>query len=133
MDREAREYKCDQRSQLTAALDWPHSPYPARLDVSANETNPMLGHGLTYRLKLPVNYSHEQCAHKALELNNVERSQWMRCHFLGSWCFDHGVLEFECFIPNTSYSPNLMVDLATCMCVRTQWVSEHMFQGPKTS
>ena len=123
MEREAQSFQSDHHSELNAKFNWPGGE-DATLHVSAKTPHPMLGNGLSMKLVLPVKLDQEACAHKATELNAVERTEWMRSHFLGSWCFDQGALEFECFVPNTSYNPDLLLNLVTGMSIRAQWCAE---------
>lgn len=125
MEREAQSFVSDHRSQLRATFFWPGEGQ-AQLEVQAHTPHPTLGNGLTLILTLPLKLTQEECAHRAVELNSRERSSWMRSHFLGSWCFDRGSLEFECFVPNTSYNPDLLVQLVVGMAVRAQWCGESL-------
>ncbi len=123
MEREAETFKSDHKGELTATYYWPGGD-KAVLSVSAGTPHPFLGSGLTMKLCLPVSMDHEQSAHRAVELNSRERSDWMRSHFLGSWCFDDSKFEFECFVPNTSYNADLLLTLVTSMSIRAQWCAE---------
>ena len=127
MEREAQSFRSDHHAELNATYYWPGEG-DAVLHVSALYPHPVLGSGLLVKLVLPVKLGQEACAHKAVELNARERSEWMRSHFLGSWCFDKECLEFECFVPNTSYNPDLLLTLVTSMSIRAQWCAE-TFEG----
>lgn len=129
MERQAQAFQCDHQTHLTAQFAWsiPDSSgnyQVSTLEVTTEDENPVLGHGLMFRLKLPINLTPQRCAHTALMLNNLERKEWLRSQFLGSWCNDHGALEFECFIPNTIYHQSILEAMSLAMAIRAEWASE---------
>jgi hypothetical protein len=123
MERQSSSYESDHSSHLQAAFDW--GVASATLEVTTADPNPTLGNGLTFRLRLPVALSQQARDRIAIRLNGAERADWLRCHFLGSWCEDQGSLGFECFVPNTSYNPDLLLSLSVAMSVRAQWSAEY--------
>lgn len=133
MERQASSFVCDHHSKLSAELHWgitapDGSLQASHLEVLTEEMHPLMGHGLFLRLKLPIKMSPEKCAHAAVELNNLERKEWLRCHFLGSWCVDDGALEFETFVPNTSYHSDVLETLSLSMAIRAEWASEQFLR-----
>lgn len=129
MERQALHFTTDHDSYLQAEFFWPipaadGSRQVSVLNVSTAEANPILGNGLIFRLRLPVRLSPGACAHTAMELNNIERKEWLRCQFLGSWCYDDGALEFECFVPNTCFNASILENLSLSMAIRAQWAAE---------
>ena len=133
MERQSTSCTSNHHSDLASQLFWgiPDStgavPFTS-LEVSAEEVHPVLANGLMLRLKLPLQMTPERCAHTALALNQMERDEWLKCHFLGSWCFDDEAIEFECFVPNCAYSPEILMGLALNMTIRSQWASQ-TFRG----
>lgn len=129
MERQSLHFECDHTAYLRAEFGWPiNDASGARqfsiLEVKTDEPNPIIGHGLMMRLTLPIKLPPAKCAHTALELNNMERKEWLRCQFLGSWCADDGLLEYECFVPNTSYNHEILEALSLSVAIRAEWVAE---------
>lgn len=124
MDRQASSFESDHNSYLKAQFPWSVGDGMVELCVIAGEPNPRLGNGLTLQLKLPLALPPEKLAHTAMDLNHQERAEWLRCHMLGSWGFDDNNLQFEAFIPNTSFHEGLLEAQSLAMSIRAQWVSE---------
>ncbi len=125
MDRQADRFETDRSSFCKASFPWfLDGSTPIELVVTCVEPHPTLGSGLRMRLMVPLQLGPERCAHTAMELNNLERKEWLRCHMIGSWGFEDGKLEYEAFIPNTLYHEGIMEHLALSMAVRAAWVNE---------
>lgn len=125
MDRQADRFETDERSYCKAQFPWFLDPTtPIELVVTSEETHPVLGNGLRMRLMIPLHLGPERAAHTAMELNNIERKEWLRCQMLGSWGFEEGHLEYEAFVPNTLYHADVLENLALSMAVRANWVNE---------
>ena len=128
MDRQALHFESDHHSRINAGFGWAiqrdGQPQVSSLSISTNEPHPQFGNGLMCRLKLPVKLPDARVAHTAMELNNMERKEWLRCQFMGSWCFDNGELEFECFVPNGCYHSDILEAVSLSMAIRAEWVSE---------
>jgi hypothetical protein len=131
MERQSQSFTSDHQSCLRAEFPWsvplPGGAPVSVLEVTTDEPHPILGHGLMFRLKLPVRFEAHKMAHCALELNSLERTEWLRSHFLGSWCCDNGILEFECFVPNVCYHSAVLESLSLGMAIRAEWV-DNKFQ-----
>ncbi|HZH98535.1 MAG TPA: hypothetical protein VEX38_06150, partial [Fimbriimonadaceae bacterium] len=112
------------RAEFAWGVPVADGPQVSVLEVSTDEPHSVLGHGLMFRLKLPLKFEVHKMAHCALELNKLERTEWLRSHFLGSWCCDNGILEFECFVPNVCYHPAVLESLSLGMAIRAEWVSQ---------
>jgi hypothetical protein len=125
MERQALKYESDHRSYLQAQFAWSldHAA-TSMLHVTTEEPHPHLGHGLMFRLRLPVQFPPDKCAHTAITLNGLEVKEWLRCQLVGSWCYDEGVLEFEAFVPNSCYQPEILESIALSMAIRAEWVSD---------
>ncbi len=124
MERQSSAFESDHQTYLKAWFPWPVGEGLIELLVSTQSPHPILGNGLDMVLRLPIPMSPERCAHTAMELNNIERHEWLRCHMMGSWGFDEGKLQFECFIPNTSFHEGILMNTALSMAIRANWVGE---------
>lgn len=125
MDRQADRFETDERSYCRAQFPWfLDSSTPMQMIVTSEEAHPILGNGLRLRLIIPLALPPERCAHTAMELNNLERKEWLRCQMLGSWGFEDGKLEYESFVPNTLYHANVLENLALSIAMRANWVNE---------
>lgn len=129
MERQSQRFECDHSSRMHADFYW-SIPQPdgnvacTTLEVKTDEAHPILGHGLMFRLKLPIKMSPQKVAHTAVALNNLERKEWLRAQFMGSWCYDDGALEFECFVPNTCYHVDILEAISLSMAIRAEWANE---------
>lgn len=135
MERQSSHFQSDHQTFLKAYFPWPVGDGNVTLHVTTQIPHPELGNGLDMVLQLPIEMSPERCAHTAMELNNIERREWLRCHMMGSWGFDEGKLQFECFIPNTSFHEGILMNAALSMAIRANWVSEQFnawFQAAKS-
>lgn len=129
MERQSQRFECDHSSHMVAEFYWSipqadGSGGLTTLEVLADEAHPELGNGLMFRLKLPIRMSPQKVAHTAIALNNLERKEWLRAQFLGSWCYDNGALEFECFVPNTCYHADILEAISLSMAIRAEWANE---------
>lgn len=132
--------KCstDDSTQLTGEFEWFHGEPGAtvKLIITAAEPHPQLGNGLALRLTVPVNMVAGTRAHLALHINEAERREWNWCHDVGSWCIRRMDLAFDCFIPNISYAPGILAEMAHDMGTRARWLNEqwqHMLTGAVAS
>lgn len=123
MERQASKFETDHQSWLRAEFPWAGTDV-IKLVVTAEEPHPKFGNGLMLQLKLPVVLEPAAAAHKAMQLNHWERTEWLRCQMLGSWGFDEGQLQYECFVPNTSYHVGILEHLTLSMAIRAQQVTE---------
>lgn len=124
MERQASQFESDHQTYLKAFFPWPVGEGAIELFVSTTNPHPVLGNGLDIVLRLPIKMSPERCAHTAMELNNIERKEWLRCQMLGSWGFDEGVIQFESFAPNTCFHEGVLMNLTLAMAIRANWVAE---------
>jgi hypothetical protein len=125
MDRQADRFDSDRRTLCTAQFPWfLDASTPIQMVISSEDAHPVLGNGLRLRLLVPLALPPERCAHTAMELNNLERKEWLRAHMMGSWGFEDNKLEYEAFIPNTLYHADILENLALSMAIRAQWVNE---------
>jgi hypothetical protein len=116
----------DDATKLEGEFEWYHGEgnTTVKLLISAEEPHPALGSGLAFRLVVPVNMVAGSRAHLALHLNEMERREWNWCHDVGSWCCRGVDLAFDCFIPNISYSPGVLPEMAHDMSTRARWLNE---------
>jgi hypothetical protein len=124
MERQASGFESDHQTYLRAFFPWPVGEGFIELIVSTQNPHPQLGNGLDIVLRLPIQMPPERCAHTAMELNNLERKEWLRAQLLGSWGFDEGVLQFESFVPNTSFHDGILMNMTLAMSIRANWVAE---------
>jgi hypothetical protein len=116
----------DNQGCLEADFDWWHASDDAcvKLFITTDEPHPELGNGVSFRLLVPVNLIPEMRAHLALHLNEMERKEWNWCHDIGSWTIIGNDLAFVCFVPNITYAPNVLAELAHDMGIRAKWANE---------
>lgn len=124
MERQATRFESDHSTYCKAEFPWHHGEGVVRLLVTTDEPHPYLGNGLTMKLQVPAHFEPKEAAHHAMRLNNIERKEWLRCQMMGSWGFDAGQLQYECFVPNTSYHLGILENLSLSMSVRSQWINE---------
>jgi hypothetical protein len=120
----------DDSTTVQAEFEWHHGAPGAavRFIATTNEPHPQLGNGLALRLMAPVTMGTDACAHLALHINEMERREWNWCHDVGSWCVRDGELAFDCFIPNISYAPGILPEMAHDMGTRARWLNEQFHQ-----
>lgn len=131
MEREALTFQSDHQHWMKAEFAWTgpgvsetdHEP-TALLFVTTQEPHAVIGNGLHFTLTLPLRLDPKRVAHLAVELNEVERSEWKRSHMVGSWCCHDDRLAFRCFLPNTIYNHELLPQIAGSMAVRASWADE---------
>lgn len=113
-------------SHLEAEFEWFHGGDGgfSKLIISADESHPVLGHGLICRLIVPTSMVAGTRAHLALHLNEMERKEWNWCNDVGSWCCRGVDLAFDCFVPNISYAEGILPGLAHDMANRARWLNE---------
>lgn len=119
----AEKVSSDDKSFLHAEFPWDGSDV-VTLEVTTQRPHPDLGHGLHLQLILPTQMADENAAHAAMELNSEERREWKWVHDLGSWCCHEGAVEFNCFVPNTSYNKHVLPALVHDMAIRASWAAE---------
>lgn len=136
MKREALSIDSDHATRLHAEFPWQGPGVSltgaeprVQLEITTEEPHAILGNGLHFTLTLPLALEAKRVAHLALELNEVERKDWKRCHMLGSWCDHKDQLTFRCFVPNTLYNPELLPKLGMDMFVRAAWADEWCLQN----
>lgn len=120
--------KCstDDSTKLEGEFEWHHG-HPndvVKFIATTEDPHPILGNGLAFRLIIPVNMMDESKAHLALHLNEMERREWNWCHDVGSYCCRGIDLAFDCFIPNISYAPGILPEMAHDMGTRARWLNE---------
>lgn len=131
LERLAEDRKTDRATNLDAQFRF--GDEFAKLEVTTEFMHDELGHGLHFLLLLPMHLPAAIAAHATLELNNVERAEWRWFHFLGSWCCHEDQLAFACFIPNTSYNPDLLPAMTQAMGRRAIWIEELFSSGYRLS
>ncbi len=116
----------DDQTYVEGEFEWHHGEPGATVKfvASAAEPHPTLGNGLALRLIIPVNMVSGTRAHLALHINDMERREWNWCHDIGSWCCRGVDLAFDCFIPNISYAPGVLPEMAHEMGTRARWLNE---------
>jgi hypothetical protein len=121
----------DNQSYLKAEFEWCASQNgePMLLEIRADRPHPRLGNGLSLSLRLPTELAPGSRAHTALQLNDMERRQWNWCHDVGSWCCAGDDLAFNCFVPNVSFAPMILSELAHDMAIRAKWANEQFYEG----
>lgn len=124
MERLANRFESDHKTFLRAFFPWPIGEGAIVLDITTEQPHPVLGSGLDMVLRLPLPMSPERAAHTAMELNRIERREWLRCHMLGSWGFDEGHIQYECFVPNISFHEGVLMNTALSMAIRATWSAE---------
>jgi hypothetical protein len=147
-DRESRWVKSSEWQEANWALEresstfetdhktWARGSFPFRaipdseqvLSILTEAEDPMLGHGLTLSLQLPLKLSDVNIARMALELNQLERENWMRCHLVGGWCNVGGKLTFRIFVPNVICKEGQLKGFTVNQSTRAIWVDEVFLQ-----
>lgn len=129
IEREAESFISDHKTHLIAEFPWTvGTPGRIKLDVDAREPHPLLGNGLHFTLLIPLEMNPEMAGRMALELNQFERDEWRRSHFLGSWSVHGTQLAFRCFLPNTLYRAELLPQITISMSVRAHWANEFFIE-----
>ncbi len=128
MEREARHFDTDRQTYMHADFDWVCGEDPLTLDLRTNEPHPKLGNGLHVTLTVPMRLSPQAIGHLLLDLNTYEKSEYKRCHTLGSWCNHNGKLAFREFIPNALFDEDYLEDVCVSMCTRAIWTNEWFYE-----
>jgi hypothetical protein len=102
------------------------------LTLVTTEPHPALGSGLLMLLRIPGGGPPAECASLAVRLNALEKKQFTRTHFAGSWCSDDGGAAYVSFVPNLVHANGLLTNLASSMVVRARWVAEKVFHDDWT-
>lgn len=120
----ARQWAVGRGLATTAGEDWLNTEFPwdegaisasvttdrktSLLEISTKERHPVLGQGLTVRLRLPVALSPEGQALVADELNHWERGHLDMVPSLGAWAPDSQVssVAYRAFFPS-AFSPQV--------------------------
>jgi hypothetical protein len=92
------------RSGLT--LEFPFGDETTMLRVTTTDDHPQLGSGLLMRLSLPSALSAELCLEIALDLNRLEKVDFVRAPLFGSWCID--AIDKGFLLVFVSFRPNLL-------------------------
>ncbi|MBS1716041.1 MAG: hypothetical protein JST30_17070 [Armatimonadetes bacterium] len=125
MEREARRFELLPGSGLRAEFDWVCGGQDSMvLEIRTDEPHPVLGHGLHVTLSVPMHLSVDAIGHLVLDLNTYEKTEYKRCHTLGSWCGHQGKLAFREFVPNGLYAPEYLEEVCVNMCTRAIWTNE---------
>jgi hypothetical protein len=125
MERQAMAWsKSDGRKSISKFYWAPDPEQSIELKISADEPHPLLGAGVEFTLTVPLKMSCKHVAYMALELNEYERSNWLKTHMLGSWCNHNGTLAFRLFVPNSLYLDGVLHELSVTMASRAAWVNE---------
>jgi hypothetical protein len=128
MDRQAHSWqKSDKRSSLSHFYWAADTNHTIELLITAEEPHPIIGNGLHFTLTVPLKMSPKHVAYMALELNEHERSTWLKTHMLGSWCNHNGALSFRLFVPNTLYQEGVLHELSVSMAGRANWTNEYFY------
>ncbi len=116
----------DDSSFLEGEFEWHHGfPNDVIKFIATTDTpHPLLGNGLSLRLTVPANMPEGSRAHLALALNDMERQEWNWCHDVGSYCCRGVDFGFDCFIPNISYAPGALPEMAHDMATRARWLND---------
>ncbi|HVL38167.1 MAG TPA: hypothetical protein VM328_02140, partial [Fimbriimonadaceae bacterium] len=97
LKRLAEKRSTDGSSYFYAEFPWPDEDLSIVLEATTQRPHPELGNGLRIALRLPILIPADQAAHRALELNGLERKEWKWCQDLGSWCSEGETVSFVCF------------------------------------
>lgn len=124
MDREAAWFDSDRETWMKAGFPFGYGS-TSELHIDTGKPHPVLGNGLAFELRVPVTLAPERAAHMAMELNHLERTEWLRAHMLGSWGFGDEHLVYECFVPNVVFHEGTMEHLALSMANRATWLNEY--------
>ncbi|MCW5935865.1 MAG: hypothetical protein KIT11_00975 [Fimbriimonadaceae bacterium] len=124
MEREARHLDSDEHSRLAADFDWSCSEGTMHLEVRTDEPHPKLGNGLHCTLTVPMPLNTAAIGHLVIDLNTHEKTEYKRCHSLGSWCEHDGKLAFRMFMPNALYDPAVLEAVCVNMATRAIWTEE---------
>lgn len=125
MEREARHFQSDGKSQLDAQFHWPCGEGAIHLAIRVDEPHHKLGNGLHATLTIPLRLNPEAIGHLALDLNSFERSEYRRCHMLGSWCNHGSALAFRLFLPNALHYPDSLEEVCVNLSTRAIWAAEY--------
>jgi len=129
MERQAMAWQKSDRTASYSKFYWGASPDQSiELFITATEPHPVLRNGLEFTLKIPLKMSSKHIAYMALELNEHERTSWLKTHMLGTWCDHGGSLAFRLFVPNSLYQEGLLHELSVTMAGRASWVNEFFLQ-----
>ena len=128
MEREAVQFESDRSSRLEAEFEWVCGEVNIHVTARTDQPHSYLGNGLHITMTVPLKLSTEAIGHLVLDLNGLERTDYKRCHVLGSWCAHEGRLAFRVFVPNTLYTPQVLPDMLVSVSTRAIWVNEWFFQ-----
>ncbi|MBS1721704.1 MAG: hypothetical protein JSS66_01725 [Armatimonadetes bacterium] len=129
MEREARRFESDRQTHLTAVFDWVCGGDEGMvLQIRTDDPHPKLGNGLHVTLTVPMRLNAVAIGHLALDLNTYEKTEYKRCHTLGSWCMHDGKLAFREFVPNALYDPEYLEELCVNMSTRAIWANEWFYE-----
>ncbi len=128
MERQAQEWQKSDGNSIGAEFYWaPDQDQSIKLNITSQEPHKELGNGLHFTLTIPLNMNTRHIAYMALELNEHERSNWLKTHMIGSWCNHDQMLAFRLFIPNKLYQERVLHELAVTMAARAIWANEFFF------
>ena len=96
----------------------------AYLQATTTEAHPILGHGLTVRLSLPVDATERADPATAAELNRLELGSWSRTHLLGAWVASSDRIDHLTFYPNLAHRGDAdTLDILRCDIRRAYWAA----------
>lgn len=125
MEREAKTFHFDPAVGISAEFPWePDASQSISLQIALADPHPSLGNGLHFTLMVPLKLSPDQLASLALEMDELERVQWLWSHMLGSWCEHEGKLAFRVFLPNAVFRPQQLTELSVAMAKRALWAND---------
>lgn len=128
MEREARHFQTDRNSWLSATFDWMcGGDQGIDLSVRTDEPHQKLGNGLHVTLTVPMRLSPDAIGHLVLDLNTYEKTEYKRCHTLGSWCLHDGKLAFREFVPNALFDDEYLEETCVNMASRAIWANEWFY------
>ncbi len=124
MEREARTFDLEMGRSMVGTWPWDCGEGDIVIAVKTDEPHPKVGNGLHLTLSIPLTLTAEGIGHLVLELNGLERTDYKRCHTLGSWCEHEGKLAFRLFVPNCLYDHRMLHDLLVNFSTRAIWANE---------
>ncbi len=124
MEREASKFEVELGHTMTGWYPWDCGDGEIVISIRTDEPHVKIGNGLHLTLTIPMPLSIEGIGYLALELNGLERTEYKRCHTLGSWCEHNGKLAFRTFVPNCLYDHRMLHDLIVNFSTRALWANE---------
>lgn len=100
------------------------------LTVRTDESNPQLGRGLLMVLRLAPSIEEAEGVELATRLTQAELETRVFAHYLGSWCWSDGTVNFVTFLPNLAYTGqgSDVFNLVASMLRRARWFAETFYE-----